>query len=124
VQPVDSLIPAVDSAALPPDVRNGTAQDRRLYSVALGFERMLVEQLAQQMTSSLTSLGAGDEEDPGFGAGSASLFAEQLPGTLADAIVGGGGLGLATELYRALAPEAASAPSSTTGAGDAQRAAA
>ena len=120
----DSNIPPIDSAALPPEVRNGTPEDRQLYSVALGFERMLVEQLTQQLTDSASlssSDGDGSDSEDGsdssdsgdsFGAGSASIFTDQLPGAFADAITNGGGLGLAAELYQAIKP--ASATSSTT----------
>jgi Rod binding domain-containing protein len=96
-------IPPIDSAALPPEVRNGTQDDRRLYSVALGFERILVEQLTKQMSDSTSLLSDdSDEDSDSFGAASSSMFKEQLPATLADGIVAGGGLGLASELYRDL----------------------
>jgi Rod binding domain-containing protein len=116
--PSDLNIPPVDSAALPAEVRNGTPQDRQLYSVALSFERMLVEQLTQQMTQSSSLLGSddgddsddGDEQDDTFGAASNDLFTQQLPGAMADAIAGGGGIGLADELFHALQPTATQAP--------------
>lgn len=117
----DSVIPAIDSAALPPEVRNGTPQDRELYSVALGFERMLVEQLTQQITDS-SSLSSSDDDDgsdsdsddstDSIDSGSADLFAQQLPGAFADAITNGGGLGLAAQLYQAMNPT----PSTTSSA--------
>ena len=39
----------IDRALLPADVRNGTPEDRKRYEAALGFERMLVSQLTQQL---------------------------------------------------------------------------
>jgi Rod binding domain-containing protein len=78
----------IDRALLPADVRNGTPEDRKRYEAALGFERMLVSQLTQQLAD--TAKPAGDEES-----GATSAYRNMLPGAMADAVVQGGGLGLA-----------------------------
>lgn len=118
--PQETVIPPVDAAALPPEVREGTAQDRELYATALGFERMLVEELTRQMTDSLAALDGGDGEDDhddgGLSLSSASLLTDQLPSTLADAIASGGGLGLALDLWRALRPETSASQPLQSGA--------
>lgn len=93
-------LPAVDSALLPPEVRDGTPDDRKLYAVALGFERMLVEKLTESLAS--TSVTGDDEDAEGDGGGSLGALRDQLPGTFADGIAASGGLGLAEELYRTL----------------------
>jgi hypothetical protein len=97
-------LPPVDPAALPADVRAAGPEARRLYTVALGFERMLLEELTSELAES-TSVGAEDEDAGGLSAASGTLR-EQLPGILSDALTASGGIGLAPELYRNLRDEA------------------
>jgi hypothetical protein len=96
-------LPPVDPAAIPADVRAAGPEARRLYTVALGFERMLIEQLTSELAEPAYA-GSEDEDSGGMGAASGA-FREQLPGTLADALTAGGGIGLAPELYRSLKAE-------------------
>lgn len=79
----------VDRAALPAAVRDGSPERRERYEAALGFERQLLGQLTQQLMGSI-----GGESS------SAALDAvrESMPETLADAIIGQGGLGIAAQL--------------------------
>jgi hypothetical protein len=93
-------LPAVDPAALPREVREGGAEARKLYSVALGFERMLISKLTEELANSTSALGEEDQEG-GFGS-SNNVLKEQLPGTLADGLIASGGIGLALDLYRDL----------------------
>ena len=81
----------IDRALLPPEVRNGTADDRKRYEAALGFERMLVSQLTRQLAD--TAKPADGEESC-----AASAYRDMLPGAMADAIAQGGGLGLARQI--------------------------
>jgi Rod binding domain-containing protein len=74
-------------------------RDSKLRAVALDFERQLVEQLAKGLVQ--TAQPAEDEDAEGGAA--AGFYREMLPGTLADAVAKGGGIGLAPELERALA---------------------
>jgi Rod binding domain-containing protein len=101
---LDSLglegLPPLSATSLPAEVRNGTPEDRKLYSVALGFERLLVQQLTEQLAESSTTFG-DDEDGEGAGA-SLGMLRDQLPSILADGITAAGGIGLAPELYRAL----------------------
>jgi hypothetical protein len=41
-----SALPSVAETALPASVRAGTAEDRKAYKAALGFERLLLDQVA------------------------------------------------------------------------------
>ena len=68
-------------------------QDKQVLSAALGFERMLVAQLAKSL------LPQDDDAE-------ASPYADALPGALADGIEQVGGLGLAPELARTLGGQA------------------
>lgn len=101
---VDNLalggLPVIDPAVMPAEVRDGTPKERRLYTVALGFERLLVRQLTEQLAEASTSLG-DDEHEEGASA-TLEMLRDQLPATLADALVSSGGIGLAPELYRSL----------------------
>ena len=90
-------LPAVDQATLPADVRNGSKADRDRYVSALGFERMLVSQLTQQLAD--TTKPSGDDEG---GSAATSAYRQMLPGALADAVTAGGGLGLARQIADSL----------------------
>jgi Rod binding domain-containing protein len=84
----------IDRSLLPADVRDGTPEHRKAYTAALGFERMLVAELAKSLSQTAQD---GDE-----GADAAtSTYRQELPGALADGIVAGGGLGLARQLVPA-----------------------
>ena len=109
VDPLSSL-PIVPDTALPADVRNGTTQDKQAYQAALGFERELVSQLMQAMTATATGDGSSDSSDDSTGDDSSSdgsdavtnTYQQMLPDQLTDALINGGGTGLAEDLYRAL----------------------
>ncbi len=53
-------LPQVDNAALPPDVRKGSDEDKKVYRAALGFERQLLGQGLETMTAAAE--GGADEE--------------------------------------------------------------
>lgn len=81
-----SILPPVDQALLPADVRNAGQEARDRYQVALAFERQLTAQLAKQLAG---TAGESLEEGP---------YAQLLPDALADAVTAAGGLGLARQM--------------------------
>ena len=85
-----SGIPPIDSSLLPADVRSGSPERRRAYEAGLGFERMLLTQLAKQLAE---TTGADDNASA-----ATKTYRDMLPETLADGVVAGGGLGLAKDL--------------------------
>jgi len=89
-----SGLPPIDRSLLPADVRNGSPERRKTYTAALGFERMLVTQLAKSLSQT-----AQDDDESADAA--TSTYRDLLPGALADGIVAGGGLGVARELVPA-----------------------
>ena len=83
-----SGLPQVSEAALPAAVRNGSAKDKEAYKAALGFEQILLGQLVKSMASD--------------GPLSEGPYAAPVQDALSAGLISGGGLGLATDLYRAL----------------------
>ena len=86
---------------IPADVRKAGKEAEQTYRAALGFERMLTEQLTKTMSTASKALGGEDGEDGEEGGETAATAAyrDMLPGTLADAVTSAGGLGLAHDLY-------------------------
>ena len=83
-----SGLPMVSEAALPADVRAGTAKDKEAYKAALGFEQILLGQLVKSMAAD--------------GPLSQGPYATPVQDALSSGLIANGGLGLATDLYRAL----------------------
>jgi Rod binding domain-containing protein len=113
IDPTGSL-PVVPDTALPADVRNGSDKDKQTYQAALGFERQLLEQHTQSMVDTTQDGQDGsddsddsDDGDTGFGATDAvtQSYNQMLPDQLSNALISGGGTGLAENLYRALSQE-------------------
>jgi Rod binding domain-containing protein len=102
-----STTTAVANPALEPaSVRNGSAAVKQDYQEALGFESVLVNELAQQLVSSSGLSDPGDSSDSSDADASndptASAFASLLPGALTNSIMSNGGLGLAAQILPTL----------------------
>ena len=83
-----SGLPQVAESALPAAVRTGSAKDKEAYKAALGFEQVLLGQLVKSMAAD--------------GPLSEGPYAAPVQDALSGGLISGGGLGLATDLYRAL----------------------
>lgn len=81
-----SITPVGGAMPLPPGSEKRTDAER----AAMGFERMLLVQLTQQLAKT-----AEGEEDS---SAATQAYRDLLPGVMADAIVAGGGIGLADGL--------------------------
>jgi Rod binding domain-containing protein len=90
----------IDQSLLPADVRKGTSADRKAYGAALDFERALVTELTKVMAD--TAKPADDEQKDA----AASMYQQQMPEQLADALMQGGGIGLARTLYSSMKEDA------------------
>jgi len=88
-------LPPIDRSLLPADVRDASPAKRRTYEAALGFERMLVAQLAK----SLSDTTGGENEES---SAATQTYRSMLPDALADGIIAGGGLGLAKDIFKEL----------------------
>lgn len=71
----------------------GTAAKTPEERAALGFERMLLERLTEQLAKAV------EPEDEAASAATGA-YRDMLPGALADALIAGGGIGLAQSLTR------------------------
>ncbi|HEY2477621.1 MAG TPA: hypothetical protein VGI17_02730 [Solirubrobacterales bacterium] len=95
---VSGVTAAVMQAAVPAEVREEGSAAVSSYRAALQFESMLLKQmLSEALPESPTgSTEEGGEEGAAF---TAMPTAVSLPETVAEAVVGAGGLGLAEEMY-------------------------
>jgi Rod binding domain-containing protein len=92
-----SGIPPIDQSLLPAEVRNGSANDKKTYAAALGFERALMGEMTKAMAA--TAKPADDGEDGDSQDSATSTYMDMLPDQLADGIQQNGGLGLAKTFY-------------------------
>jgi hypothetical protein len=86
---------AVAGASVPKQIRDEGPDAVQGFRAALSFESVLLKQM---LTEALPESPAGPGEEEGFGGGEGG-DAVSLPETVAEAIVGAGGLGLAGEMY-------------------------
>jgi Rod binding domain-containing protein len=106
IDPTGAL-PVVPDTALPADVRSGSNDDKQTYKAALAFERQLLTQLLQGLDTSSEDDSSDSSEDDGGSVmdgtdAATNTYKQQLPDQMADAVINGGGTGLAENLYRAL----------------------
>jgi Rod binding domain-containing protein len=90
-------VPPVDQRTMPAAVREGGAEVQDRYRAAASFERVLAQQLAQQLLK--TAAPAGDEQDDASAATSA--YRDMLPDVFADVLTANGGLGIAAQVAAA-----------------------
>jgi Rod binding domain-containing protein len=88
-------LPSIPVTALPADVRKGSAADQKAYKAALGFERVLLKNVVDDMTK------AGGLDD--------SPYASTIQDSFSDALTAGGGLGMGEQLYHSLRVNASKA---------------
>ena len=113
---IGSSLPPVDAANEPADIRNGNTAAKNAYQEALGFEDVLVQQLTQELASTVSSPtddgssgdGSGDSSDSSGGIlgsdPSTSGFASMIPTALTQSIMSSGGLGIAAQLAQSIDP--------------------
>jgi hypothetical protein len=94
---------AVAGAAVPKSISDEGPDAVQGFRAALSFESMLLKQM---LAEALPESPTGSTEEEGFGGGgeegnafAATPTAVNLPETVAEAVVGAGGLGLAGEMY-------------------------
>jgi peptidoglycan hydrolase FlgJ len=101
----------------PPGVKLDTPEQEQMYRASLEFERFFVQQLLKPMEDA----GAMFSDEEG-GSGSTSGYNDMAKDQLTQAVLDGGGLGLAATLYGQMAEaaglNAVKAPGTEATAGD------
>ena len=99
-----SAVSPIDTSQMPLDVQKAGPAAQQLYSTALGFEKVLVEQLTKELDPSQNAGQSSDDssDDGSSDDGTTAMYQQMLPGAFAQGITDAGGLGLANELYRSL----------------------
>jgi Rod binding domain-containing protein len=97
-----TALPPIDQAALPAEIRTGSAQDKQNYQAALGFERMLLGELTKAMADTAQPVDGGDGDDAQPTDAASGMYMQMLPDQLADAVTKSGGLGLAQSFYSSI----------------------
>jgi Rod binding domain-containing protein len=105
-----SGLPPIDQSLLPAEVRNGSAQDKKTYTAALGFERTLLNELTKSMADTAkpddTTSDDGSDDSGSSQDSATSMYMDMLPDQLANGIVQNGGLGLAKTFYDSMKGQA------------------
>lgn len=131
VLPFGSTVPPVNPANEPAAIRGGDQAAKKAYQTGLAFEQVLVSELSQELAQTASapdgsSDGLSGGTDSGDSGGSdaqgssglmgsdtgASTYAQLLPQALSNAVMSGGGVGLAMQIARGLDP-ALDAPAHT-----------
>lgn len=86
----------------PPGIKLETPEQEQMYRASLEFERFFVQQLLKPMEGAGKMMAADDESSSGAMQGYEDLAKDQLT----QAVLDGGGLGLAATLYGQLAESA------------------
>jgi Rod binding domain-containing protein len=107
-------LPPIDQANEPSVIRNGDATAKKAYQVGLSFEQVFVDQLTQELASTVSNpSGDGSSDGSSDSSGSSGLmggdaassaYANMLPQTLTSSIMSGGGTGIALQIARSLDP--------------------
>lgn len=88
-------LPPINAALEPAEIRNGDANAKQAYQEALAFEDILVQQLTDEVASTVT----GPDSDT-----ATAGFARMIPTALTQGIMSGGGLGIAAQLAHSIDP--------------------
>ena len=103
-------LPVVDQATEPAAVRHGGPAAQKAYETGLGFEQMLVSELTQTMTDTISGSdpsggdsSGGDSSSSGSSSG-LGAYASLMPGALSSSIMSAGGTGVAMQIARSIDP--------------------
>ena len=99
-------MPAIDQSQMPAAVQKGGQKAEQLYSTALQFEQVLVQQLLQQVDftgSDNSDSSDGSDDGSSSSDSTTSMYSQMLPDALAQGVTNGGGIGLASSIYDSLA---------------------
>ncbi|HEX4672642.1 MAG TPA: hypothetical protein VH279_10255 [Solirubrobacteraceae bacterium] len=117
----------IDQANEPAAIRNGDAAAKNAYQVGTSFEQVLLDQLTQELASTVSdpssdgsSDGSSDDSSGASGLmggdAASSAYANMLPQTLTSSIMSGGGTGIALQIAKSIDPALAHPVAKTQGA--------
>ncbi len=93
---------------IPPELGIRTPEQREVYTAAVEFERFFVNHLIKAMDQATKTLSEGsDAGGDSFGAAGQSGYQDMIQDQMSQAVLDGGGLGLAGMLYRQVAESGA-----------------
>lgn len=96
--------PQIATGEIPASIRDGTPDAKRAYAQGLEFERVLVNQLAQQLAGSVSGAGEANGSDGSSQTAGTPDYSSFIQQALTQGISSTGGLGVAMEIARALDP--------------------
>jgi hypothetical protein len=119
-----STVGPMDQANTPAVIRNGDTKAKNAYQTGLAFENVLVNELAQQLASTVPGLDGSSGSDDGLGGtsddssdssdagstggvgggGGLGAYSSLLPQTLASSVMSGGGTGIAMQIAKSIDP--------------------
>lgn len=116
-------IPASAYANEPEAIRKGDNTAKQAYATGLGFEQMLLGQLTQQMTDTISQTGSdgdglggsGDSSDGSSSDPLSSAYSSLLPSALAQGVMAGGDNALAMQIAQGIDPALLRSPGSGSG---------
>jgi hypothetical protein len=110
-------VPAIDPATEPAAVRQGGKAAKNAYETGLAFEQMLVSELAQTMTDTVSGSDPSDGDSGGDSSGGSSggdsmggstsalgPFASMMPQAMSSSIMSDGGTGVAMQIAESIDP--------------------
>ena len=96
---------SLDPVNIPTNLGITTDEQKQVYKSALEFERFFVQQMLKPMENAGSMLGGSDDEG-GAGAAGTSGYKDMAQDQLTQAVLDGGGLGIAATLYTQMAEAA------------------
>jgi hypothetical protein len=112
-------LPPIDPANEPAVIRNGSQTAKNAYQTGLAFEQMLVNELATDLSQTVTagsssdgsSSDGSDDSSDSSGSGlmggsdpASSMYAQMLPQALTSSIMSSGGTGVALQIAEGIDP--------------------
>jgi hypothetical protein len=106
-------LPAIDPATEPAAVRQGGKAAKNAYETGLAFEQMLVSELSQAMTDTVSGSDPSGADSSGDSSGGDSMggstsalgpFASMMPQAMSSSIMSDGGTGVAMQIAQSIDP--------------------
>jgi hypothetical protein len=112
---LSSSLSPISQANEPAAIRNGDAAAKHAYQVGTSFEQLLLDQLTQELASTVSDPGSDGSSDGSSGDSSgasglmggdsaSSGYAGMLNQTLTSSIMSGGGTGIAMQIAKSIDP--------------------